>query len=178
MLKPFVAIGAAIRKGTAMASDYLLFIDGIKGESNDSRHPHAIEIESFSFGASNPGSAGHGRGAGAGIVDLRDFRFRAQVSVATSELMIACLSGKAFRNAELFCRKQGETQQDYFVVRLKHFLISSYECTGSTGSDNLPIEEFAINYSEILFEYKPQREDGSLAAPITAGWNLKEKRRI
>jgi len=160
-----------------MSSDYLLVIEGIKGESNDSKHPYAIEVESFSFGASNPGPYRHGR-TDAGIAQLREFRFRTQVSAASSELMIACLSGRAFHKAQLFCRKQGETQQDYFVVTLTYFLISSYDCTGSTGSNNLPIEEFAIHYGEVQFAYKAQREDGSLAAPMTAGWNVKERRRI
>ncbi len=38
-----------------LASDYLLVLDGIKGESADASHPGAIEIQSFSWGASNPG---------------------------------------------------------------------------------------------------------------------------
>jgi len=38
-----------------MATDYLLELDGIKGESKDSKHPNTIEIESFSWGAkTNP----------------------------------------------------------------------------------------------------------------------------
>ena len=34
-----------------MASDYLLEIDGIKGESRDDKHKDTLEIESFSLGA-------------------------------------------------------------------------------------------------------------------------------
>ena len=34
-----------------MASDYLLEIDGIKGESSDKAFKEAIELESFSWGA-------------------------------------------------------------------------------------------------------------------------------
>ena len=36
------------------ASDFLLEIDGIKGESADKKHKDTIDIESFSWGATNP----------------------------------------------------------------------------------------------------------------------------
>ena len=51
-----------------MASDYLLEIDGIKGESKDSKHPGTLEITSFSWHASNPGSFSIGTGGGSGKV--------------------------------------------------------------------------------------------------------------
>jgi type VI secretion system secreted protein Hcp len=37
------------------AADYFLKIDGIEGESNDSKHKAEIEIGSFSFGATQKG---------------------------------------------------------------------------------------------------------------------------
>ncbi|MBV8585847.1 MAG: type VI secretion system tube protein Hcp, partial [Verrucomicrobia bacterium] len=39
-----------------MAVDYFLKIDGIEGESKDSKHQNEIEIGSFSFGATQTGS--------------------------------------------------------------------------------------------------------------------------
>ena len=58
-----------------MASDYLLELDGIKGESRDRRHPSSIEISSWSWGASNAGSTGGGSGGGTGKVVFQDFHF-------------------------------------------------------------------------------------------------------
>ena len=50
-----------------MASDYLLKLEGIKGESLDAKHKDEIEIESFSWGATQPaGVASGGGGAGKG----------------------------------------------------------------------------------------------------------------
>ena len=40
----------------------LLAIEGIKGESTDSKHPGTIEVESFSWGLSNTGSSSAGTG--------------------------------------------------------------------------------------------------------------------
>ena len=39
-----------------MATDFLLELDGIKGESSDSKLKDTIELESFSWGVSNAGS--------------------------------------------------------------------------------------------------------------------------
>ncbi|HEV3436619.1 MAG TPA: type VI secretion system tube protein Hcp, partial [Gemmata sp.] len=55
-----------------MASDYLLEIDGIKGESQDDKHKDTIEISSFSWGATNAGSSSSGSGGGAGKVSYQD----------------------------------------------------------------------------------------------------------
>jgi len=54
------------------ASDYLLQLDGLKGEGKDNAAPQTIEVESFSWGASNSASAATGSGAGAGKVNMQD----------------------------------------------------------------------------------------------------------
>jgi hypothetical protein len=54
------------------ASDYLLQLDPVKGQGKDSAAPQTIEVESFSWGASNAGSAATGSGAGAGKVNMQD----------------------------------------------------------------------------------------------------------
>jgi hypothetical protein len=53
------------------ASDYLLELDGVQGEAATKGPPAAIEISSWSWGASNPTSVGAG-GAGAGKVSMQD----------------------------------------------------------------------------------------------------------
>jgi len=106
-----------------MPSDYLLEIEGIKGESKDSKHPNTLEIESFSWGNTNDGSAGHGSGAGAGKVHFQDFHFTSQVNKASAELMLACATGKHIKKAQLFVRKQGENQQDYYTVTMEDFIV-------------------------------------------------------
>ena len=58
MAAPDLAQGAAV--------DYFLKIEGVDGESNDSKHKNEIEILSFSWGATNTGTTAHGGGGGAG----------------------------------------------------------------------------------------------------------------
>ena len=50
-----------------MAVDMFLKLDGIKGESKDSKHSGEIEILAWSWGLSNSGSFGSGGGGGTEI---------------------------------------------------------------------------------------------------------------
>ena len=43
-----------------MAADNFLKIDGIEGESKDSKHPKEIEVPSYSWGVSNSGTMATG----------------------------------------------------------------------------------------------------------------------
>lgn len=54
------------------ASDYLLQLDGVKGDGKDSAAPQTIEVESFSWGVSNSAAVSTGSGAGAGKVNVQD----------------------------------------------------------------------------------------------------------
>jgi type VI secretion system secreted protein Hcp len=161
-----------------MASDYLLEIEGIKGESKDSKHPEAIEVETFSWTSRNDGSFAHGSGGGAGKVTMTDLHITAQVNKASALLFMACVTGKHLSKAQLFARKQGEDQQDYYVVTLNDCLVSAFQSAGSNGAHHLPTDQFSLNFAKFKFEYKSQSNDGSLAAPITSGWDLKGNKKL
>lgn len=65
--KSAIVSGAALLLTVAVsyaASDYLLEIEGVAGESSTS--PSSIELNSFSFGASNPTTVGPGSSAASG----------------------------------------------------------------------------------------------------------------
>jgi type VI secretion system secreted protein Hcp len=154
------------------APDYLLEIDGIQGESTDSKHPNTIEVESFSGGATNTGSFGSGTGGGgAGKVNLQDVHFTAQVSKASPNLFAACAAGKHISKATLYVRKQGGKQEDYMTVKLTKVLVTSYQVGAGAP---IAQESFSLNYAKIEFEYKPQDEKGSLGAKVAGGWDLEK----
>lgn len=161
-----------------MASDYLLKIDGIKGESTDSKHKDEIEIESFSWGATQPGSFATAGGGGAGKVSFQDVHFTTRVNVASPNLMVACATGQHIKVATLTVRKAGKEQQEYYIIKLSDNLVSSYQSGGSEGSNALPVDQFSINFAKIEFEYKGQKADGTVGAPIKGGWDLKANKKV
>ena len=156
-----------------MASDFHLEIEGIKGESKDSKHKDTIEIQSFSWGVTNAGSHGAGLGGGAGKASFQDIHFSAPVCKASPTLALSCANGKHIKKAVLHVRKQGGDQQEYYTITLEDLLVSSYQCGGSEGSMVLPTDQFSLNYAKVRYEYKPQKADGALDAPVTMTWDIK-----
>lgn len=161
-----------------MASDYLLELDGIKGESRDDKHKDTLEIESFSWGANNAGAMGAGGGGGAGKVSFQDIHFTTRVNKASPLLMLACATGQHIKKAVLHVRKQGGAQETYYKLDFSDLLVSSFQSGGSSGGDALPVDQFSLNFATIKFEYKPQKEDGSLDSAVTAGYNLKANKKL
>jgi len=64
------------------ASDYLLQLDGVQGESATKGQPTTIEISSWSWGASNPTSVGS-PGMSAGKVSVHDMTVMASTAAAS-----------------------------------------------------------------------------------------------
>src|SRR5262245_21996808 len=155
------------------AVDYFLKIEGIEGESTDKTHKNSIQVESFSFGESQAGSASHGSGGGVGKVSMQDFCFVKKVDKASPSLFLACATGQHIKAASLYCRKAGGKQEEFLKVTLSDLIISSYQTGGSGGSDVIPMDSIALNYSKLEIEYKPQKPDGSLAGAFKAGFDLK-----
>ncbi len=163
-----------------MASDYLLEIDGIKGESQDDKHKETIEVESFSWGASHPGSSGLGTGASTGKVSFQDLHFVAHVNKASPKLMQACAGGDHIKKATLYVRKatgHDVGQKEFYTITLEDVLVSSYQSGGTAGSGLIPTDQFSLNFTKIKYEYKPQKADGSLDAPVTTGWDVKTNKK-
>jgi type VI secretion system secreted protein Hcp len=91
--------------------------------------------------------------------------------------MLSCATGEHIPNATLVCRKAGGEQQEYLTVKFTDVLISSYQTSGSSG-DDVPMDQCALNFDKIEFEYKPQKPDGTLDSPVKTGYNLKENVKV
>jgi type VI secretion system secreted protein Hcp len=154
-----------------VAVDYFLKIDGVQGESADAKHKNEIQLEAFSWGEAVAAPHLGAAGGAAGHVEMRDFSFTMLVNKASPKLMLACATGKHLKEAVLTARRAGKAQQEFLVIKLSQVLVSSYETAGSAGGIS-PIDQVSLGYSKIELEYRPQKSDGSLDAPVTAGWDL------
>lgn len=158
--------------------DYFLKIDGIDGESADSKHKGEIDLESYSIGARNTGTMASGGGGGAGKVSFNDFEFVMKVNKASPKLMLACASGEHIKKAVLTCRKAGKDQQEFLKVTMSDVLVSSFQSGGSAHGDVVPVEQVSLNFAKIEKEYKEQKSDGTLGGAINAGWDLKQNKKV
>ena len=161
---------------SAMAVDMFLKLDGIDGESTDAKHKNEIDIESFSWGASNAGTAGPGGGGGGGSgrVSMQDFEFTTRVSKASPRLFLACASGEHIKSALLTIRRAtGGSQAEFYKVTMSDVVVSSWKQEGpaGTGSD-VPMDQVSINFSKIRTEYRVQDAKGGLGDAVSAGWDV------
>jgi type VI secretion system secreted protein Hcp len=159
------------------AVDYFLKLKGIDGEATDHKHKAEIDVESFSWGATNAGTHTGGGGGGAGKVSMQDFHFVMKHNKASPKLMQACAAGEHIGEGLLTCRKAGGDQQEFLTVKMTDLLISSYQTGGSHG-DVVPMDQISLNFSKIEWEYKEQKADGSLGGAVKAGWNVKENKKV
>ena len=159
--------------------DYFLKIDGIEGESEDSKHKGEIQLNSFSWEANNDGTFSTNKGGGAGKVSMKDFKFTMDANKASPKLMLACATGQHIKSAVLTCRKAGKEQQEYLKYTFSDVLVSNYRTASPTdGKGAIPLDEVSFNFAKIEVEYKEQNADGTLGGTVKAGYDLKQTKEV
>lgn len=153
-----------------MAVDVFLKLGDIAGESKDSKHAGEIDVLSWSWGVSQPGSMSTGGGGGAGKANFSDLSFMHQLDKASPVLMQKCATGDHIKEGTLVSRKAGKGQQEYLIVKMNDILVTSVQ---PSGSSEHPMESVSMQCSKIDLEYKPQKADGSLDAGVHFVYDIK-----
>lgn len=138
-----------------MAFDAFLQIEGIPGESSFPKHKNEIAIESFSWGMSNRATS------------LNDFSFVHRVDKASPPLLTASCTNMAFPTLKLSLVKVSQktgSGPDYLVFTMTDCLITGLASTGEDSSK--PQERLSFNFQKIEMDYKFEKPDGTLSAPI------------
>ena len=154
-----------------MAVDVFLKCEGIPGESKDAKHGGEIDILSWSWGQTQGGSFGAGGGGGSGKVIMQDIHFTAKASKASPALMLKCATGVHIKKSVLTMRKAGTGQQEFYIITLTDSLVSSFQTGASNSGDDLPTDQFSLNFATVEIEYKPQKADGSLDPSVKFGYD-------
>ena len=155
----------------AKQCDYFLKIDGIDGESQDSKHTSEIQVDDFQLNVVNRGRQGDYK-VGKAVID--DARFVASVDQSYPKLKEACAKGDHLPKAVLTCRKAGKSQQDFLRITFSDLLITS--CKLDTSADSLPTMDFTISFVKKQIDYREQKPDGTLGGTISANVDLQGKR--
>jgi type VI secretion system secreted protein Hcp len=172
-------------------------MDGIDGESQDSKFKNQIDVLSYRFGATQGGTSHVGGGGGKGRVALQDVVITKNIDKASPALFQYCCSGQPITKVVITSRKAGKDQQPYYVITMTDVLVSSH----ATGGDDSPVhatdshistsvkstvpdddwlatETITLNYSTISIAYSEQAADGSVKGAITKGWDAKQNKII
>ena len=145
-----------------------LKIDGIDGESGDAKHKGEIEIESFSWGASDPGTVGGG--GSTGRVTMEDFTFTTPATRASPKLFLACVERRRIKTALLTVRRSGGQQHDFLKVTMSDVQIASWK--QASGAE-LPMDQVSMHFGKVQIAYTGQRADGTPGDTVAAGWDSK-----
>ena len=154
-----------------MAVDFFLKIDGVDGESVEAKHKGWLDIESWTWGESNAGTAHTGGGAAAGKVVMQDIHFVTRTSKASPKLLLACASGQHYKEAKLVGVQSGRVQDEFLAFTFNDVLVSSYQTGGARGGD-IVTDQVSLNFAKLKVEYRAQKADGTFEAPVIAGWDL------
>jgi type VI secretion system secreted protein Hcp len=142
-----------------MAFDCFLKLDGIPGESTDSKHKDEIEVLSFSWNIKQTiVNDGGGGGGAAGRAQLSDFSIVKHVDKASPVLMVAVCTGRHIqegmftvqesrggRTAEAF--KNGKASLEFLKIKFTDVLISSYQ-NGGGGTDQ-PMDQVSFHFDKV-----------------------------
>jgi len=155
-----------------MAVDMFLKLDGIDGESKDDSHTGEIEILSFSWGLSQPGSGQRAGGSGVARVDVHDITVTKVTDKSTCSLMAYCCSGKHIPTGVITARKAGgDSPVEYLKIELTEVLISSFQESGTQG--DVAMENVSLNFAKFKVTYLEQTPDGTSQAGGEMGWDIK-----
>ncbi|HEX5438692.1 MAG TPA: type VI secretion system tube protein Hcp [Gemmatimonadaceae bacterium] len=154
-----------------MAFDAYLKVEGIDGASTATGFAGAIDILSFSWGASNPVSFSS-EGFGAGKVSLSSFNIMKQSDKSSPTLFQACCDGKHYASATLTLRKAGGTQVKFIEYKFSEVYVESVQWSGSQGGDDTPTESVSFAFAKVDVTYTPQKADGTPGAAVVGSWDL------
>jgi type VI secretion system secreted protein Hcp len=158
--------------------DFFLKLEGVPGESTDDKHKGEIDVESFSWGVTNTGTAGHGGGQGGGKALAQDAQFTKRTDKSSPVLMIGCATGQHFKEALLTVRKAGGTQLEYLKFKLEGVMVTSYQTMGAPGGGGVVQESFALNFAKIEMIYKEQKADGTLGGETKQKYDFEANKKI
>jgi type VI secretion system secreted protein Hcp len=138
-----------------------LKLDGIEGESTDSRHAKEIDVSAWSLGVTNSGSAGGGGGTGRPA--FTDLAVTKLVDRATPLLMLAVATGRHLRSAKLTLTSGGPHPLEYLIIDLEDVLVTSC-LLADTADPDRPVENVTLDYGKIHVAYQQQSASGGVGA--------------
>lgn len=154
-----------------MAVDIYLKLDGIKGESQDSKHKDEIDILSWSWGAMQSGTTHMGGGSGGGKSSFQDLSFTKYIDKSSPTLMQYLAKGKHIPKANLVVRKAGDNPLEYIKLDMEDVIVTSISTGGSGGEDRLT-ENVTLNFGSFKQVYTPQAESGGEKGKVEFAYDI------
>jgi len=152
-----------------MAVNAYLVIDGVPGGSTSKTN--AIDILSFSFGASMTTSNDAGGGLRAGRADVSHVTIMKVLDKTSPEIFQHCTTGDFLTKVDvIYDKAMGDQQEDYFKISMENALVTSVQLSGS--SEN-PMESISFAFKKVKVCFNPE-EDGKLKGFVEKGFDTEK----
>jgi type VI secretion system secreted protein Hcp len=155
-----------------MSFDCSVKIDGIEGESTDSKYNGCIETVFYGLNMNQSASvtASSAGGAGTERVSFDDFTFTKLIDKATPKLAMACAAGTHIDTIVVALCRAGTEKVKFMEYKMSNCIVTSIT---TTGGGEFPHETIGINFGKIEWSYLQQkRQGGGTAGHVAAGWDL------
>lgn len=154
---------------------YIKF-DGVDGEAKDSAHNKWSDIISFSQGVSQPGGGSTGPTRRRGDAILDDVVCVKELDKASPKLAESVCKGKIYPKVEihLTASTTAAGRVTYYAYELKNVMVTSYNISGSGQSEDVPSEEFSLNFEEIKVTYTECDAKGESKGNVEYSWKVEE----
>jgi type VI secretion system secreted protein Hcp len=153
-----------------MAVNAYLIVDGVPGPSTSLSN--AIDILSFSFGASNSAVFGSGASGGesrAGRADVSNVSIMKVLDKTSPQMFANCVTGDYINSVDVQYYKPMGTKQDvYFKIHMEKVVITSVQLSGSNEN---PTESISFAFAKVKVSYNPEK-DGKLQGFIDKGYDV------
>jgi len=168
--------GEAPAYSPSPAFDCFLEIDGMPGESTDDRHKEWIDVLSYSWGVSQPGSVSLSSGGSrsAERADHTDFSVVKTLDKTSPKLALYCSSGTHIEEVTLELCRAEEGKERIMAYKMEDVIVSSVRPSGPTqGGEALPLEEVSFSYGKITWTYTEiDHKTGKPKGDVEAYWDL------
>ena len=161
--------------------DAFLKIEGIDGESRDSKHQNEIEVLSYEWQVEQPATATQSSlgGRAAGRANFGKFTITKGVDKASPKLFLGCASGEHYASARLELCEAGGDKQPYVEYKLTDVMITDFKPQGTRGEgEKRPLEVVSFAYAKIETKYTQISDKGTPSGTVAAGWDLTKNQKV
>ena len=154
---------------------YIKF-EGVEGEAQDRDHQGWSDLASFGQGLHQPGGGATGATRRRGDVILDDIACSKELDKASPKIAEAVCNGKVFPKVEIHLTASftDAGRVTYYAYELKNALVSSYNIGGSGQSEEVPMEDFSLNFEEIKVTYTEADNSGKSKGNVEYSWRVEE----
>jgi len=153
---------------------YIKF-DGIDGEAQDKDHKSWTDLAAFSQLITKPG-AGTGATRRRGDVVLEDLHCTKELDKSSPKIAESVCKGKVFPKVEIHLTASytDSGRITYYAYELKNVQVVSYDISGSGQADDVPMENFSLNFEEIKVTYTENDNTGKKKGNVEYTWKVEE----